>query len=370
MRRLAFRNLVQNIPRLLISVAGVGLALLLILALDAIFAGVETQITSYIENSGADVWVSQEDVLNMHMAYSSLPDSVARRVERIPGVESVSPILYVTTNIITGDERNLAYIIGLPAGARLGIPWQISAGRGLPLKGEAVIDRSIAEKSGISLGDQVEILGEDFQVTGLSSGTASLVSSIAFISEKDFEDLRGSNGTFSFLLVKVMQDASSQAVAAQIQQRVRNVTAQSTQDFAGQERRVVKDMSIDVITIMNLIGFLIGLAVLSLTVYTSTLSRRQEYGMLKALGARNSDLYRTVLAQALYSVTLGLVFGLGVTILLALVLRSFGSNLVFEIRLISLIKVAGVSLLTAGVAAMIPIRQIARLDPARVYRGR
>ncbi|GER78858.1 MAG: ABC transporter permease [Chloroflexi bacterium] len=370
MTRLAFRNLFQNKARLVISVGGVALALLLILALDAIFTGVERQVTAYIDKSGADIWVSQEDVFNMHMAFSSLPDSVARKVKIVPGVESVTPIHYLTNNIVAGDERNLAYIIGLTEDASIGGPWMVSSGRSLPVEGEAIMDRSVAEKSGIALGDEVEILGEEFEIVGLSEGTASLVNSVAFISMKDFEALRGSYDTFSYLLVNVEKGESPQVVAARIEARIRDVTVQTVGDFAAQERKVVKDMSTDVITIMNLIGFLIGLAVMALTVYTSTLSRRREYGMLKALGARNTDLYRTVLAQALLSVTLGFLFGLSITLLLTLVIPLFGSNLALEISRFSLLKVAAVSLVTAGLSAMIPIRQIAGLDPAMVFRGR
>lgn len=370
MIRLAFRNLFQNKARLIISVGGVALALLLILSLDAVFTGVERQITAYIEYSDADVWVSQADVLNMHMASSSLPDSVARKVRALPGVASVTPILYLTNNVVYEAERNLAYIIGLPESAEMGGPWKISSGRSLPGEGEAIIDRTIAEKAGIKLGDKVEILGEEFEVTGLSEGTASLVNSVAFISNDDFEDLRGSYNTISFLLVKVLEGESPEVVAARIQAQVRDVTAQTRTNFAAQERRVVKDMSTDVITIMNLIGFLIGLAVMALTVYTSTLSRRREYGMLKALGARNTDLYLTVLAQAILSVILGLLFGLVLTLLLTVVVPIFGSNLALEVSRASLLKVSSVSLVIAAVSAMLPIRQIAGLDPAMVFRGR
>ncbi|MBI3739511.1 MAG: ABC transporter permease [Chloroflexi bacterium] len=367
---LAFRNLFQNKARLIISVGGVALALLLILSLDAVFTGVERQITAYIEYSGADVWVSQADVFNMHMASSTLPDSVARKVKYLPGVASVTPILYLTNNVVAGDERNLAYIIGLPEGAEFGGPWKISSGRSLPGKDEAIIDRNVAEKSGIALGDKVEILGKEFKVIGLSEGTSSLVNSVAFISADDFEELRGSYNTVSFLLVKVEDGESPELVAARIQAQVTDVTAQTRDKFAAQERKVVKDMSTDVITIMNLIGFLIGLAVMALTVYTSTLSRRREYGMLKALGARNRDLYLTVLAQAILSVTLGFLFGLTITLLLSLVIPLFGSNLSLEVSRISLLKVGSVSLVIAAISAMLPIRQIAGLDPAMVFRGR
>lgn len=370
MTRLAFRNLFQNKARLVISVGGVALALLLILALDAIFTGVERQITAYIDYSGADIWISQEDVFNMHMATSSLPDSIARKVKSVPGVDSVTPIHYLTNNVVAGDERNLAYIIGLPEGAEFGGPWKVSSGRSLPGEGEAIMDRSVAEKSGIVLGDEVKILGEEFEIVGLSEGTASLVNSVAFVSMDDFEALRGSYDTFSFLLVKVEAGESPAQVAARIEERVRDVTVQTTNAFSAQERKVVKDMSTDVITIMNLIGFLIGLAVMALTVYTSTLSRRREYGMLKALGARNTDLYRAVLAQALLSVTLGFLFGLSITLLLSLVIPMFGTNLVLEVSLLSLLKVGSVSFVIAAMSAMLPIRQIAGLDPAMVFRGK
>jgi putative ABC transport system permease protein len=370
MIRLAFRNLFQNKARLVISAGGVALALLLILALDAVFTGVERQITAYIEHSGADIWVSQEDVRNMHMASSSLPDSVARKVKLVPGVASVTPIMYLTNNVVIGDERNLAYIIGLPEGAELGRPWKISSGRSLPGKEEVILDRNVAEKSGIGLGDEVEILGEDFEVAGLSEGTASLVNSVAFITMDDFEELRGSYNTYSFLLVKVREGESPQVVAARIRAQIRDVTVQTEDEFAAQERRVVKDMSTDVVTIMNLIGFLIGLAVMALTVYTSTLSRRREYGMLKALGARNTDLYLTVLAQAILSVTLGFVFGLAITLILSVAIPVSASSLALDVSLNSLLKVGGVSLVIAAFSAMLPIRQIAGLDPAMVFRGR
>jgi len=370
MIRLAFRNLFQNKVRLIISAGGVALALLLILALDAIFTGVEQRITAYIDHSRADIWVSQSDVFNMHMASSSLPDAVARKVKSVPGVASVSPILYLTNNVIAGDERNLAYIIGLPKRAELGIPWNVSAGLDLPGEGETVMDRGVAEGAGIALGDLVEILGEEFEVVGLSEGTSSLVNSVAFISQEDFETQRGSYDTFSFLLVKVLEGESPERVAERIKARVRDVTVQTRVQFAGQERQVVRDMSTDIVTVMNLIGFLIGLAVLALTIYTSTLARRPEYGMLKALGARNTDLYLTVLAQAMLSVMLGFFFGLAITWMLTLIIPFTGIRLIMVVSPFSLIKVGAVSILLAAVSAMIPIHQIARLDPATVFRGR
>jgi putative ABC transport system permease protein len=370
MSRLAFRNLFQNKIRLVISIGGVALALLLILSLDAIFTGVERQITAYINHSGADIFVSQSNVRNMHMAASSLPVSTIETVKDVPGVSEVTPILYLTNMVVVGEERNLAYIIGLPENAAMGRPWKAPEGRGDPRAGEAVIDRGVAEKSGVTVGDEVQILGRNFKVVGLSEGTANLVSSVAFISMSDFAMLRGSPDTISFLLVKIKPGESPADMAARIETQVDNVTAQATTDFAAQERRVVKDMSTDVVAIMNLVGFLIGLAVMALTVYTATLARRPEYGVLKALGARNGHLYQAVLAQALLSVAIGLGVGIAFTLLLSAIIPRLGSNLALEIGTASLLKVSGVSLVIAAVSAILPIQQIAGLDPAMVFRGK
>jgi putative ABC transport system permease protein len=369
MLRLAYRNLFQNKARLVVSAGGVALALMLILALDAIFAGVERQITAYIRNAGADIFVSQAGVRNLHMASSALPAGVVRRVQAVPGVASTTPILYLTHMVVAGEERNLAYVIGLPARAPAGGPWRVAQGVAIPASDEAVIDRNVARKSGVGIGDTVKILGRELRIAGLSEGTGSLVNSIAFISRKDFIRFRGDTRTVSFVLVKVKPGESPADVAARIEMDVRDVTAQTMLAFAEQERQTIKDMSTDIVAIMNLVGFLIGMATMALTVYTATLARRAEYGVLKALGARNSHLYRAVLAQALYSVTLGFALGLAFTFLVSALVPYLDVGLNLEIGWTSLVKVAGVSLAIAGLSAVLPIVQIAGLDPATVFRG-
>ena len=370
MLRLAVRNLLQNKVRLLIAAGGVALALMLMLALDAVFTGAETQITAYIDKSGADVWVAQRGVRNLHMVSSWLPPQVVAQVQTVPGVRSATPILYVTGQLELGAQRSLAYIIGLPAHAQAGQPLRIVEGTALPGPGEAVIDRGVAAQAGLRLGDTVKILGRELKISGLSAGTTSITNSVAFISMADFERMRGGAQAVSFVLVRVEPEAAPATVASRIEGQVSGVTAQSTAAFAAQERSLVKDMAGDVLTIMNLVGFASGLAVMALTVYTATLARRSEYGVLKALGARNPYLYRVVLAQALGSVAIGFALAVAFTLLLGAALSGLGSNVALQVSGGSLLKVGVASLIIAGLAALLPIRQIAGLDPASVFRRR
>lgn len=370
MFHVAFRNLVQSPMRLMVSTGGVALAMLLILALDAIVAGSERQITAYIEHSNADVWVSQAGVRTLHMSSSSLPLTEAGAVRDEPGVASVTPILYMTNMVVTGDQRSLAYIIGLPQNAQAGGPWQLEGGSRLPGHGEAVIEGAIARQAGIGLGGTATILGRPFTVTGLARGTATLTNSVAFISFDDFAQIRDSTDTASFLLVRAQPGVAAGDLAARIGRDVPGITAQARDQFAAQERRIVADMTTDIVSIMNLVGFAIGLAVMALTVYTATLSRRAEYGVLKALGARGLHLYRIVLGQAVISVVLGFVLGCALTLALVEVVPAIAGNIALEVTPASLLKVGAVSLVTAGLSAVVPIWQIARLDPALVFKGR
>ncbi len=371
MIRLGFRNLFQNKTRLIISVGGVALSLLLILVLDAVVTGVQTQVTSFIDNSNADIIVSQENVRNLHMAYSAIPASYETRVRNVAGVASVTPIHYLTNLVKVGEISNLVYVIGLPREVNAGGPWRIVAGKALPSEGEAIIDRGVAANSGVGIGDTVKILGEEFKIAGLSEGTATVSGgSVAFIAEKDFVRTRKDRGSVSFLFVRVKPNSSPAVVAAQIENQVDKATAQTRQDFAERERQVVNDMSTDIVTIMNLVGFLIGVAVMALTVYTATLARRAEYGVLKALGARNAHLYGVVLAQAFISVVLGFGVGLGMTLVLVALVPQTDLPIALELSGASLVKVASVSFVIATLSALLPIKQIAGLDPARVFRGK
>jgi putative ABC transport system permease protein len=365
---LAFRNLFQNKVRLVMSTGGLALALLLVLALDAILTGIETQVSAYIDRSGADVWVAQKGVRNMHMASSTLSVATIDRVRAVNGVASVTPILFQLGTVAARGDSHIVYVIGLPPSPAAGAPWRVVAGSGVPGAGETVIDRNVAEASGVGLGSSVSIMGQHFLVAGLTEGTLNIVNSVAFMSMADFMAIRGSSDSVSYLLVKAAPGRSPDEVAASIERELGDVTALSRIAFSAQEREVIAGMTTDIVAIMNVVGLLIGLAVMALTVYTATLARRAEYGVLKAVGARNRDLYQVVVVQAAISLVLGLAVSVLLTLLLSLAVPVIKPGIAMELSLASVAKVASMALVIAAAAAVLPVRQMAQLDPSVVFR--
>lgn len=70
---LARRNLFQDKIRLALSNAGVALAVMLILVRKGFLAGMNRQITSYLDHSPGSIVVAQEDVVNLLGVTSLLP---------------------------------------------------------------------------------------------------------------------------------------------------------------------------------------------------------------------------------------------------------------------------------------------------------
>lgn len=366
---LAMRNLLQDRTRLVLSIGGTGLAMALVLFFGAVFAGATGRLTAYIDHSGANVWVSQEGVRTMHMSASALPASVTAQVEAVPGVETAEAILYASDTVRAGDRDFIAYVFGLPRSAALGRPWQIVDGTGDLKPGQVTIDRAIAAAAGIRVGDTVTVMGHSMTVAGLNAGGSSLVSSVTFLSVEDFQRIRGSADVISFVLVRAKAGEDHAELASRIADQVDGVTAQTRAAFAKEERQLALDMSGDLIRIINMAGYVTGLAVVSLTVYIGTISRRREYGVLKAIGVRNSYLYGVVGCQALLSVAAGFLVGLGVTVAASMIVARANPLLVLAVVPESVIRAGIVSLLVAGVAAVLPAGRIASIEPASAIRG-
>ncbi len=364
---IALRNLFEGRTRFIISVGGVALTILLVLTLDGIFAGSMKQVTVYIDNTPYDLVISQEGVKNLHMTTSFFSASKVKEVQKTEGIKSEASILYTTDFIVSGDNRSLAYVIGYEPG-RLGGPWTMAQGSVNLKKGEIIIDKRIAEKHGLKIGDRITVLGQNFKIGGLTKDTVSIINSIAFVRFDDFERIRRLQGVVSFSFVNKEERKNTEAVLERIRQKVKGVTVQTREEFADSERRIISDMSVDIMRIMNFIGFMIGLSALGLTVYTATLFKIREYGILKALGSRNLKLFIIVFEQAMVSVVIGFVIALALVYLIIGGLSIAQSNILLVVEFQSILKVVLASSIIGVFASFLPIFRIRRLKPAEVFR--
>lgn len=363
---IARRNLFSQRARLVMSVAGVGLALLLVLALNAVFAGATQRVTAYIDHSGADVVVSQRGVTTMHMSNSALPLSLMARAREVPEVASVAPILYRSVVLKTANGQAITYLIGYRTG---GGPWGEVEGARKPPPGGVVIDEQIAKRLGVSRDDSLTIAGRTARISGLMTGTTSIVSSVSFLDFDAFAAAAGATDTASYLLVRARPGVSAARVAEALRGALPETTVQTRAQFAEADRRTVSDMSTSLIAGLTLVGFVIGIAVAGLSLYTTTVVRLREYAVLRAIGLKTRALYLIVLRQALAVVGLGLLLALVLLGGLALLVSALTSQVSLLLTVGDFLEAAAITLVIGVLASLFPAHRLARVEPAAVYRS-
>ena len=173
---IAWKNLSRERVRLAISLGGVAFAVVLILLVRGLYNGFTYQSTLWIESVGADVWVAQEGVPgDLFHSVSLIPSAAGERLRAVDGVESAVPVVVRTVVFrVRGVDRDLRLVGVDPARAITGPP-EIVRGKDLPGRGELIVDRVFARNAGLDLGDEVEISGRRFEVSGIASGGNTII---------------------------------------------------------------------------------------------------------------------------------------------------------------------------------------------------
>jgi putative ABC transport system permease protein len=362
---LARRNLFQDRRRAALAVTGVAAALVLVLVLNGVFDGSMRQVTSYIDNSPADAFVSQAGVRTMHMSITSLPADTLARVRGVDGVAWAEDLRYTTGVVAKDDASQITYVFGYDPTTGHAGPRTMTQGTA-PGSGQVVVDRAAADELGIHVGDTVEVLGTPLQVSGLSSGGTNIVNTTVYMTADQFSALRGPG--VNYVLAAARPGVNADELADRIAVAVPDATVQTRTAFAEQEAQIVRDMAADVMGIMTIVGFLIALAVVALTLFTVTLSKLREYGIVKALGASGGRLAGTVAVQAAWTVALAVVVAVVATLGLGAAISAATANVRIVVEPASVLRVAIGALITGAVAALVPLRRVLTVDPASAFR--
>jgi putative ABC transport system permease protein len=358
------RNLFSERRRGLLGIAGTAAALLLVLAIDAIFDGAMRQITRYIDTQPVQVFVAQSGVRNLHMASSSVPLERISDVANVDGVRAVDPILFAQEGLDASvGGRRLAYLFGYVPG-RPGGPVEMETGV-QPDAGEIVLDAATADSLGVGVADTVDALGRPWRISGLAENLSNIANGIAFVRLEDFQRARGVSGTTSYLLVTTDREAGRVAAAIE---RETGLAATTREGFSASEHELVSDMSGEVLRIVSGAAWLVGFTVVALTLYAATRSRLRDIGVMTALGAGRTALWRIVLTQAGWTVGLAGASAGALTFALVSALAASSSSLSFVLEPRAVARTTAISAAVAAAASIAPLIKVSRLDPASVFR--
>ncbi|MEW6299532.1 MAG: ABC transporter permease [Thermodesulfobacteriota bacterium] len=364
---LARKNLLVYKGRFLLATVGVACAVMLVLLLMGLYAGWRDNMAAYLRHVRADLWVGQNGAFDVFQTLSLLPRAGAQLLRRVEGVEEVSDFVgRLMTCEVRGRQRHL-FVVGVDGDSNG--PVRLVEGKAATRDGEIVIDRVFARKEGLQVADTLTVAGRSLRVVGIAEGGNVFLYQYAFVTLAQAQQLFGLDGYVNYFLVRLSPSAHAADVAARITQASPLVSVFPKDRFVANNLSLTGDNFLPILYVLEVIGLLIGTVVIGLTISAMTIERGPEYGVLKAIGAPDWTLYRTTSLQALAcglcGWLLGVPLGWGVTALARHFVPQFPAASYPRHALWMLGCTVGMSIL----AAVLPARRVARIDPLIAFKG-
>jgi putative ABC transport system permease protein len=366
---LALRNLVSERTRFAFSAAGIGFAVFLITVLLGLYQGWNEKVGGFVEEVDADAWVAREGTTDFINAASILSRSLGDDTAAREGVASVHPLIVRPMQFFEGDKKVEVHLIGYDVDSGVGGPPKVTKGRGAPADGEIVVDDVLSRTLGVSIGDTLTSGDTSFHVIGVTSGGNFAFTQAAFVSVESAAALLDMGDLVTFWLINMDDGASVHALASDVTSSTDGVTVFTSDEFASATRHRILDNVIPIIGLILGLAFIVGIAITSLTIYTATVERTREFGIMKAVGFNNFDLYKLVIIQSFITGGVGFIFGVALTLLMSQFVDRLAAQFILYVRPIDVLFVLVATIVMAAGASIVPARRVGAVDPAVAFKG-
>src|SRR5689334_13036878 len=235
---LAIKEILRNRGRFFLVSLVIALITLLVLFIAALGEGLANGNRQYVANLDAQLVVFLEKS-NYIISSSRLATNTVRKVRRVEGVADAGPIYTSSTEIVSLQEPLKVSLLAAEVG-RPGMPAIVdgSAFRSGEAR-ETVIDRNVALRSGIKVGDEIRIRstqGVDdafflLKVVGMVEGQSYFFQPTIFVPPATWEqvrpqpeaDLNDDTAYPNIIAVKLADPSQSDAVKARLLEDVPNI---------------------------------------------------------------------------------------------------------------------------------------------------
>ena len=366
--RLARENAQRQPARTASTAAALMIGVALVTFVGVFASSIRSSLGSTIDRQ----FVGDVAIVNTD-GFSPISARIASEIAALDGVGVVSPTALLPTEIDPGADEVL--LTGIDPSTLLDVAaleWAEGSDETITGLGpdDAVIDEKYAEKHGLEVGDELEILGPSNDrvtatVAGITSRSRFLVDEVAVPLATVRDKLGASQDSTTFVNFAAGADpeAARQAIDDLLAERFPNAEARSQDEFKADQQGQIDQL-------ISLIYVLLGLSVLiSIFGVVNTLSltifeRTREIGMLRAIGTSRSQVRRMIryesIVTALLGATVGGVIGLLLGIGAVTALDDEGLELAVSPSLPLTVLIAAIAI--GIVAAIAPARRASRVD--------
>ena len=371
---LAVKNLIHDRVRLLITLVGIMFSVALILIQVGMFVGMTANSSTIIEHSEGDVWIMSKNSQNFDMV-NPFSESLVTAARSVEGVEWAENLIqqFAFMRLEDGGTEQIE-VIGFHLDGKIGRPWNIVEGKIDSLRGADSIfvdETAFARVGTLKVGDVRELVRRKVRIAGITRGIMSFTTApYIFTSYETAQRIVPQQlaGNTTYIVVKARQGYPVELLKQDLQKRFRNYDVHTSVEWAKKTREYwTWETGIGAGFFGNaLMGFIVGLVIVSQTIYSSTVEHIREYGTLKAIGAKNKDIYSVILQQAGMAAVAGFLLA---TLVQGIVLLTKPITLQIAAPPALYAVTFLLTLFMCGLAAIISVRKVATIDPVEVFKG-
>ena len=327
---------------------------------------------------------------NGSLSTSSLPASLLHVVQGTPGAEAAAGILNGTLDVTEGTKKVMksatgSLVVPVPALS----PYQFVEGRPPSRSGEITIDQLSANHHGWHAGSTLELAtatgAHRVTVVGITrygGEPASSTRGDIVVNRQDaFAFLNGGSATYDSIYVEAGKGVSQQELANSLQQRVGSRYRVRTgddlrKDAAGEVGDIASVLG-TVLQVFAYVALFVGIFIIYNTFSIVVTQQVREFALLRAVGARGSQLGWAVVLEAvvvgIVASAIGMAAGIGLFLLFGkavpVVSDLVGTgSIALHVHPIRVFEVVLVGTIVTVVSAAIPAIRAARVRPMAAMR--
>jgi putative ABC transport system permease protein len=307
--QLALRNLKRRPARSVLTAAGVALAVGSFITLYGLSQSVEQNVQQSIEEHGADLTVRRSGTAELFGG--TIPESVGASIAQIPGVAAISAELISLVGT-DRDEHVLA-----TGWAQDSFFWQnvpLEEGR-LPNRDErkvALVGIDLAHAMQKHAGDTIGLLGEQFQIVGITRFNSIINRNIVVVPLADLQELTFRPGAVTFLSVKLAHPEDQ----AEVERVAHDIEAVGGLSASKSENVLRNDTMIGLLRAvsrsMAWVALLMGVLMVLNTLLMAVLERTREIGILAAIGWSTERITGAIVIEGFILSAAGSAAGVGI----------------------------------------------------------
>ncbi len=372
----AIRIILHEKTKFLGAVAGVALAIFLVLLQWGFYFGYKRDTSVVLVAFDADIWIVPKGQTTFD-GFTTMDDMAYWKAKELPGVAKAARVVWGIApfrHAVNGAAQR-AQILGVDFESGIGV--NLEAGNDdlaslVRPDGCILVGRKSQRQLGVhgKCVDGVEIRGRRAVVVGFVENVR-LFTTLGFVATgldnaRAFLGLDPSHVTY--VVCKCRPGTDVKSIVRELQERIPEDDVLTTQEFRKLNFRnwETKTGVGPLLLFPSVLAGLVGFLMVTLTFYISTIQKLPLYASLKAIGAATGELVFILLFQVVSVFLLGSAVAVACLWPVLVALRSTTVGVLITPNLV--LGGCGALLLSSAVGALLSVRRVVTTDPGSAFR--